>query len=449
MANKPAELTLKVQRLTTDGLGETLVPNDQGLPPRTVLMRNALPDETVEVRVLKRRKGIWYAESADEPIALPFSDMRRSCACAHFPRCGGCSLHHMKAHDALQLKLSQLQQALAEHNIVPSHWRAPVRANQLGYRHKARLGVRCVGDNVFVGFRESFSNRVARLDACVVLTPQLSALIAPLKKLIAQLSIATKIPQIEFAQGDGVPVLMVRHLLPLSAEDLLLWQNFELQHGVSVLLQSGGYDTLQTLDGQAPARLGYQLPDWGLHIQFMPQQFIQVNLEMNQVLIRYVLALLGEIKGQRVADLFCGVGNFTLPLARLGAQVWGYEVATDAVQMAQDNARHNGLTQRVSFAALDLYTDSEAAVLPVQVDALVLDPPRSGAGPNLPRWLAEFRGDRVVYVSCNPKTFASDAVHLRAAGFELETVGIFDMFPNTTHVETIGRFRRTGECSNG
>lgn len=447
MSKKPVELTLAVEHLSNEGLGETVIPNHDGAPPRTVMMRNALPGETVDARVLKRRKGVWYAECAT--AGEPASPMRSPSACQHFPRCGGCSLHHMKEQDALQLKQSQLQQALAEHNIEPQGWQKPVRINRLGYRRKARLGVRCVGEHVFVGFRESFSNRVARLDNCVVLTPQLSGLITPLRSLIGQLSIASKIPQIEFAQGDSTAVLMIRHLQPMSPQDLVLWQQFEQQHAVIILLQSGGYDTLQTLDGQPPERLGYQLPNWGLHMQFLPHQFTQVNLEMNQVLIRYVLALLGNLKHKKVADLFCGVGNFTLPLARQGAQVWGYEASADAVAMAEENAQHNGLAERVSFAALDLYTDSQAAALPVQVDALVLDPPRSGAGPNLPRWLADFKGDRVVYVSCNPKTFAADAVHLQTAGFVLQTVGIFDMFPNTTHVETIGCFHRTGAHADG
>ncbi len=449
MAKAPQLLTLKVAELTMEGLGKAVLHSDQGAPDRTVLMRNALPEETVEVRVLKRRRGISYAECSAADTPSPGNPARIKSACEHFPRCGGCSLHHVQESTALQLKQTQLQDALDSHDIKPQNWLAPVQVNRLGYRRKARLGVRCVGENVFVGFRESFSNRVARLNNCAVLTPELSKLITPLRELVAQMDIASSVPQIEFAQGDGKCVLMVRHLQPLSAQDHDLWQNFERRHQVIVLLQSGGYDTLLTLTGQAPALLGYQLPTWGLHMQFAPQQFTQVNLEMNQVLIRHVLAFLGDLRGKRVADLFCGVGNFTLPIARQGAEVWGYEVAPDAVKMAQHNAQHNGLSQRASFAALDLYGDSEAAQLPVDVDALVLDPPRSGAGPNLENWLAQFGGDKIVYVSCNPLTFAVDAASARAAGFQLKTVGIFDMFPNTTHVETIGCFERVKEASRG
>lgn len=449
MAKAPQELTLKVAELTTEGLGKAVLHNDQGAPPRTVLMRNALPEETVAVRVLKRRRGISYGECSAQDTPSPGNPVRIKSACEHFPRCGGCSLHHVQGSTALQLKQTQLQDALNSHDIEAQNWLDPVRANFLGYRRKARLGVRCVGENVFVGFRESFSNRVARLERCVVLTPELSKLITPLRELIAQMSIATSVPQIEFAQGDGECVLMVRHLQPLSPEDHVLWQKFEYQHQVIVLLQSGGYDTLLTLSGKAPALLGYQLPTWGLHVQFAPHQFTQVNLEMNQVLIRHVLAFLGDLRGKRVADLFCGVGNFTLPIARQGAQVWGYEVAADAVSMAQHNAQHNGLSQQTSFATLDLYGDAEAAQLPVDVDALVLDPPRSGAGPNLAHWLAQFGGKKIVYVSCNPVTFAVDAASARAAGFQLKTVGIFDMFPNTTHVETIGCFERVKEAPIG
>ena len=434
MAKLPQEVSVLITDVTAQGLG---IGSFEG---RALQVRNALPGETVTSRILRRRKGQLLADGIS--VVEPSAD-RRASACEYFPRCGGCSMHHMTASAQLRLKQQQLSDALAKYHVVPNAWAAPHSEGRLGYRRKARMGVRQVGDHSLVGFRESFSNRVAHLESCVVLTPELSRLLRPLRDLIKQLSIAQQIPQIEVAQGDDQCVLMVRHLAPFTARDLTLWSQMEAQFPVRILLQRKGYDTLQNLDGGPVETLGYQIPEHGLYMQFFPQQFTQVNLQMNLALIRQVLAYLGDLRGKSVADLFCGIGNFTLPLARAGARVWGYEGADDAVNMARQNARLNGLESRVEFSTLDLYGTEPGASpgLGVSVDAIVLDPPRSGAGANLAGWLAEFDGREIVYVSCNPDSFAADAAKITAAGFELDKVGIFDMFPHTAHVETMGYFR--------
>lgn len=435
MAKLPQEVAVQITGLTAQGLGVG------SFEQRDLYVRNALPGETVQARILRKQKGKLLADGV--AVAEPSVD-RRASACKYFPRCGGCSMHHMRTGAQLQLKQNLLSAALHEQGVVPKAWTPPHSAGRLGYRRKARMGVRQVGVHSLVGFRESFSNRVAHLQSCVALTPELSRMILPLRDLIKKLTIADRIPQIEVAQGDGQCVLMVRHLAPFTAQDMLLWVQLQKQFDVRILLQSKGYDTLKTLDGGPVEPLGYQILEHGLYMQFLPQQFTQVNLPMNLVLIRQVLAYLGDLRGKSVADLFCGIGNFTLPLARAGARVWGYEGADDAVNMARQNARLNGLEARVEFATLDLYgTDGgDPPSLPVAVDAIVLDPPRSGAGAHLPAWLAGFEGQEIVYVSCNPNSFAADAAIITAAGFELEKVGIFDMFPHTAHVETMGYFHR-------
>jgi 23S rRNA (uracil1939-C5)-methyltransferase len=338
---------------------------------------------------------------------------------------------------------------------------------RLGYRRKARMGVRVVGESVLVGFRESFSNRVARIDACLTLTPELSKLIPPLKASIAKMSDPKTIPQIELAQGDSGCAVIVRHLQPLTDADVALWQAFEVNCQVEVLMQSKGYDTLTPIakNRQQMSLLHYQIPEYGLTIGFYPHYFTQVNAPMNRELVRTVMGYLGNVRGQVVVDMFCGIGNFTLPLARAGARAVGIEASEEAVEMAKENARVNRVDHASAFYAEDLYgeggalvsaTDESDETAPTgssinacfdhfsqSPDALILDPPRSGAGPNLEGWAGIPSLKQIVYVSCNPVTFAEDAKRLKAKGYVLEQVGVYDMFPGTAHVETVGRFVRT------
>ena len=408
----------------------------------------ALPGEQVVARVLKRRRGVRYADGVE--VEAP-SAHRVTSTCTAFPRCGGCAMHHLSHPQQMLTKQRQLQTALAEHGVTASSWLQPQTSVKLGYRRKARLGVRKVGEHVLVGFRESYSNRVARLEECMVLTPELSRLIRPLRDLIGKLSNPAQIPQVEFAQGESASgddvAIFIRHLSPFDEGDLELWADFERQHGVRLLLQGSGYDSLQSLSGAPAQRLSYRISSFGLHMQFFPTQFTQVNFAMNNILVEQAMAYLGNIQGKTVADLFCGIGNFTLPLARRGAFVSGFELGADAIAMAWENAGHNGLTERVKFSVADLYgkefappsslntpIENDAVEGPnildfCAADAWLLDPPRSGAGPNLAGWLGHFVGHQIVYVSCNPESFAQDAAIIVNSGFTLEQVAVYDMFP--------------------
>ena len=451
MAKSPTEVELDVVSLSEDGLGGAT------LNERPIWIRNALPGERVIARILKRRGGKKFADGrlieVAESQVQPNKD-RVPSACEYFPRCGGCAMHHMSAEAQLLHKQNHLAEQLARVEVEPDQWRAPSALVRSGYRRKARMGVRVVGENVLVGFRESFSNRVARIDHCLTLTKELSALLPDLKKTIAEMSEPHTVPQLEVAQGDNSIAILVRHLQPLTESDRALWQHFETHHPVQVLLQSKGYDTLTRLnDNDQVMPLDYKIPEYGLSLQFYPHQFTQVNALMNRELVRTALGYLGDIANQVVADMFCGIGNFTLPLARAGARVVGIEGSQEAVIMGQHNAQRNGLADHCHFADEDLYSDTATAEVDASMlatlrhfgqfpQALILDPPRSGAGPNLESWVSAPELEQIVYVSCNPVTFADDAKRLRGGGFVLREVGIYDMFPNTAHVETVGHFVR-------
>lgn len=446
MRKGPTDIQLDIEALDEDGLGvgHWVLPKAPD-ETREVRVRNALPGEEVEARILKRRRGKRYADGL--AVLDRSAAARVPSPCENFPRCGGCSLMHMRYDTQLQFKQNLLSSALDVAQVTAEKMRPVTTSGQLLYRRKARLGVRKVGEQVMVGFRESFANRVVDMRHCLTLTPRLAALIEPLRVLIADMSIADQIPQIEVAEADSshsdrTVCLIFRHLAPFSTEDLSALAIFEATHSVSVALQSKGYDTVVTLGGDPPPLLGYDLPAEGVRVQFDPRQFTQVNNRMNEALVRVALSYLRPDASLHVLDLFCGIGNFSLPLARKGAAVTGFEFDSTAIERAAANAVLNGLADRAEFQVVDLY--DEQTTLP-EADAWLLDPPRSGAGANLERWLAAPGAQRltqVVYVSCSPTSFARDASTLIKAGFTLREAGAYDMFPQTTHVETVGHFTR-------
>jgi len=430
----PSHLQLAIDGLDQDGHGIAT----HGT--RKVRVKAGLPGETVSARVVGRRKGavLAVAESVDTG-----SKDRVDPACRFYPRCGGCSAQHLSHARQIEHKQAQLLQALALNHVPYGRLRTAVLGPIVGYRRKARLGVRLLNDDVLVGFRESFGGRIVRMSECVALAAPFSQLLKPLSAMLGSLSIPDAIPQLETAVGDDSAAFVLRHLQPLTAGDVRILGEFEQRHRVSVFTQSGGYDTVQALNSSnANQYLHYGLAEQGLDFEFKVTDFVQVNAHINAALVRSVLAGLQVQPGDRVLDLFCGLGNFGLPLARRGARVMGLESAESSVERARHNAKRNGLTAVTQFQVADLHAVNSSFETP-SVTAAVLDPPRSGAGPELRRWLVPTLR-RIAYVSCNPVTFARDAAVLMANGFELSEVGIYDMFPNTAHVETLGLFVKAG-----
>lgn len=403
----------------------------------TLEIDNALPGEAVRVAVLKRRGRTLRC------LALAVREGHRDripALCPQAGRCGGCSQQHLSP----ELQRSGKQAALAalyEGAGVrpPKRWLAPLLGPVWGYRRKARLGVRYrprEGD-VLVGFRER-GGWVSKASSCPVLAPPFATLLGPLKVLLGSLSIPDQIPQLELAAGDKGAAVVLRHLAPLSEADLSALRNFATTQGLALYLQPGGPDTVTPLMPEAPQLLAYGLPEFDLTLAFEPLDFTQVNSEINQKMVAQALSLLAPTPGMKVLDLFCGLGNFTLPLARLGADVQGFEGSEALVARAKANAERNGLGA-VPFAAADLYSDAFAARHLPKAEAVLLDPPRSGAQA-LCEDLASTGARRVVYVSCNPKTLARDAAALQRQGYTLDASGIMDMFPHTNHVESMALF---------
>jgi 23S rRNA (uracil1939-C5)-methyltransferase len=428
----PPEVDLTVTAL--DGAGQGVAQYEQ----RTVRVRNALPGEEVSARLLKRRRGEWFAETVAVHRPAP---NRRTPVCEVFPRCGGCSLQHLPGADQLELKHRKLIARLARAGVTVLQEMAPVAGPLFHYRSKARLGVRVVGGEVLAGFREAQSNRVVRMSDCPNLVPALAALLGPLRDLVQQLSVASQVPQLEIASGgtaSGVcQAVILRHLQPLGAADLRVIGAFAEEYDLAFWTQASGPDSMQLVRGAE--LLEYRSLDFGLTFRFHPAEFTQVNETMNGWLVRDAVAALEPHAGSRVLDLFCGNGNFSLPLARRGAMVMGFEGSASAVARARANAEFNDLDHRCEFRELNLY-DAEPPET-AGFDAILVDPPRSGFGPMLERWVMP-SVSRVVYVSCNPLTFADDARRLVLLGFELRRAGVYDMFPNTTHVESLAVFER-------
>ncbi len=426
----PEDVTIEIVELAPDGLGRGWHEE------REVRLRGTLPGETATGAIRKRSRGMWLGDAVAVQSASPD---RIAAPCSVFRRCGGCTFQHLLSKAELSLKTREVETLLAQQGLRAQRWQTAVASPLFGYRRKARLGVRQVGQQVYVGFREPFSGRVVDMTACPVLHPPFDELIDPLRRLVGGLSIASRIPQVEVAAGDSSAAVVLRHLDPLAPGDLSALDAFARRSGIGVWLQPGGPESVEHYAGP-DALLDYANPDFGLIFQFGPLDFVQVNAHINRQLVRAAVRAVADCG--EVLDLFCGLGNFSLALARAGHVVTGIEAGEAAVDRARDNAALNGLSKRSSFRAVDLYGPAGAVLPEAEVaEALLLDPPRSGAGPNLRGWLsASVR--KVVYVSCNPVTFATDAVILKEAGFQLRDVGIFDMFPRTTHVETFGVFTR-------
>jgi 23S rRNA (uracil1939-C5)-methyltransferase len=363
--------------------------------------------------------------------------------CAHFDVCGGCALQHLDSGAQLRLKQQRLRDTLERvAQLAPARWLPAISSPHWGYRRRARLGVRYVRqkERSLVGFRERCSNRIADIKRCEVLAPPLDGLILPLSALVTQLSIRAQLPQIEVAIGDEAVALVLRVLAAPSATDLVSLRAFELLHGVRFYLQSGGIDTVHVLTEPAP-RLFYALPEAQLEIEFLPTDFIQVNAAVNRALVATSAQLLELKSDSSLLDLYCGLGNFSLALARHARQVVGVEGDAALVERARGNAHRNGIGNATFHSAdltADLAADANAAAwLRQPFSHVLLDPPRAGALAMLPH-IARLAPERLLYVSCDPDTLARDIdLLVRQHDFALLAAGVVDMFPHTAHVESL------------
>lgn len=427
-------ITVEITGLTHDARG---VGHYEG---KTVFVTGALEGETVEAKVTLTRSKY---DEADTVNVVKASPIRVTAPCEHYGVCGGCSLQHIEPTAQIELK----QRILAEQfkhigQLEPETWLPPLTFGAGGYRRKARLGVRFVikKDSLLVGFREKNSNFLAELNRCIVMDQRLGESIMPLRELINGLAGKDDIPQIEVAAGDNNVALIFRHMQPLSDDDSQALIAFCQQRDWWCYLQPKGYDTVHRIyPEQGNDRLSYALPDFNLEMLFYPLDFTQVNATINQQMITLALELLNPQPHERVLDLFCGLGNFTLPLATRAKAVIGVEGSEAMVERGYENARHNQLSN-VDFYAQDLTADfSQQPWATEGFDALLIDPPRSGAL-EVVRYLPNFGAKRIVYVSCNPATLARDAGELVKAGYKLVTAGVMDMFTHTAHVESIALF---------
>jgi len=425
-------LILSIDALDAEGRGVARSPEG-----KVVFVEGALPGERVAFRTFSEKRKFDLARTTS---VIEASAGRREPRCPHFGVCGGCATQHADERTQMAAKQRWLEDCLGRIGKVTPETMLPiVYGPEWGYRHRARLSVRHVErrGGAMVGFRERRSTHVADMRECHVLPPRLSALIPELRSLVNVLSVRERVPQIEVAVGDNAAVLVFRHLLPLQDADEQALVQFAQKHQIHVWLQPGGPESARPLH-PATSELYYELPEFGLRIRFRPTDFTQVNHAMNRVLVSRALRLLDPQPGERVADLFCGLGNFSLPLAARGAEVVGFEGSRELVERARANARANGLVAQ--FEALDLFKASIAPFGPF--GKMLIDPPREGAV-EIVRALPDAWPQRVVYVSCDPATLARDAaVLVNTRGFRLAAAGVVNMFPHTAHVESIALFER-------
>ena len=406
---------------------------------KAVFVEGALPRERVEYEVLKRKPSY---DTGRLVRVLRESAARVAPRCAYFGVCGGCAMQHVESRAQVAAKQRVLEDALLHIGKVRAEsLLAPIHGEPWGYRHRARFSARFVPKKggALVGFRERRSTYVADMASCEVLPPRVSALIAPLRALVSGLSIRERLPQIEVAVGAEVVVLVVRNLVPLAGTDETALRAFADLHGVQFWLQPAGPASARPFHPLDAPPLYYALPEYGLRLYFAPTDFTQVNHAVNELLVHRALSLLALRSGERVLDLFCGPGNFALPLAASGAAVIGVEGNAGLVERARANAQANGLVAQ--FQVADLLDAAACAALP-RCDAMLIDPPREGAI-EVVKALADPGPRRIVYVSCDPATLARDAgVLVNVKGFRLVAAGVVNMFPHTAHVESIALFER-------
>jgi 23S rRNA (uracil1939-C5)-methyltransferase len=430
--------TYKIESLDQEGRGIAR------LDGKTIFIEGALTGETVTASVYRKKPSY---ENAHVQTIVRESSQRVTPQCVNFGNCGGCSLQHLDARAQVAAKQRVLEDNLRHIGKVSAgQMLSPLHGPSWGYRRRARMTARYVikKGGSLIGFHEKRSSFVADMTSCEVLPPHISKLLPPLRELVGALSIRERMPQIEIACGDAADVLVFRVLEPPSDDDKALFKAFAEIHGVHVYFQSKGPETALPLWPAAPADLYYTLPEFNVKMPFFPTEFTQVNHEVNRVLVHRALMLLAPQPGERVADMFCGIGNFSLPIARSGAQVTGIEGSASLVKRAAENAAYNGLSANVQYQTMNLFEITPDAFSALgYFDRMLIDPPRDGAA-ELVKSLVAAPPQRIVYVSCNPSTLARDASMLvHEQGYTLSAAGVVNMFPHTAHVESIAVFDRS------
>lgn len=434
---QPDTRTLTIESLDHEGRG---IAHRDG---KAIFVEGGLPGEKVTYSVFKKKPSYEMATLLEVKRS---SFMRVAPKCIHFGLCAGCSMQHLDPAGQVAAKQRVLEDSLERIGKVRAQsMLAPIHGEPWGYRWRARLSVRHVlkRGRVLVGFHEKRSSFVADLRRCEILPPRISALIAPLGDLVERLSIRERLPQIEVALGEQVDVLVLRVLEPPTDADKALLREFADRHRVQFWLQPKGPDTVRPFYPPAAPALSYTLPEFGIVMPFRPTEFTQVNPYINRLLVRRAIALLEPRPGERVLDLFCGLGNFTLPIARRGARVLGVEGSAALVARARSNAEFNGLAGICEFRQADLFQATPESLAALgRCDKMLIDPPRDGAV-ELVKALEGQGPRRIVYVSCNPATLARDAaVLVHTQGYALKAAGVANMFPHTAHVESIALFEK-------
>ena len=410
---------------------------------KVVFIEGAITGERVAYQTLHKKSS--YELARLEQVIQP-SFMRTQPRCRHFGMCGGCSMQHLEANAQVAVKQRILEDNLQRIGKVKTErMLPPIHGETWGYRQRARLSVRHVlkKGKTLVGFHEKNSRYVADLQHCEILPPKIGHMLIELGRLCDKLTIREQLPQIELASGDQVDVLVLRILKPLAAEDEALLKQFADSHKIQFWLQTKGPETAKPFYPLDAPGLSYSLPEFDIIMPYGPTDFTQVNSTLNRLMISRAMRLLAPQQGERIADFFCGLGNFTLPIARSGASVVGVEGNESLVKRAAQNAEINGLAGTTSFHAKNLFEMTAESLASLgHFDKWLIDPPRDG-GMELIKSIGEAGPSRIVYVSCNPATLARDAeVLVHVKGYAIKAAGVMNMFPHTSHVESIAVFER-------
>jgi 23S rRNA (uracil1939-C5)-methyltransferase len=430
------EQVVTIESLDQEGRG---IAHHEG---KVIFIEGALIGERVTYSSFRKKPSF---ENAVVQRIFKSSFTRVPPKCAHFDLCGGCSMQHLDARAQVAAKQRILEDNLQRiGKVKPETILAPIYGETWGYRQRARLSVRHVlkKGKTLVGFHEKRSSFIADMQHCEILPPKIAKLLPLLAQLNEQLSVRDQLPQIEVAVGEHVDVLVLRIMQALSPSDEMLIKEFADKHQVQFWTQTKGPETVKPFYPLDAPALTYSMPEFGIEMPYAPTEFTQVNSTMNRLMVGRAIRLLDPQPKERIADFFCGLGNFTLPIARSGAQVLGIEGSAALVKRAGQNAAHNGLSGNTKFEAMNLFEmDEQALAAKGRFDKWLVDPPRDGAIELMKAITPEIAPKRIVYVSCNPATLARDAeVLVNVKGYAIKAAGVMNMFPHTSHVESIAVF---------